>query len=77
MSTTPTFGLTLLEIGQKDKEVTINTNMQLIDSKVPKYLGELNSDPVTTSLPFGTTYYNLTTSKLRVLLTSATWANAA
>lgn len=32
MATTSNLGLTLLEVGQKEKEVTINTNMQLLDA---------------------------------------------
>lgn len=34
MTTTTNLGMTLLEVGQKEKEVTINTNMGLIDALV-------------------------------------------
>ena len=37
MATTTNYALTLLEVGQKEKEVTINTNFQTLDS-VPKFL---------------------------------------
>ena len=77
MTTTTNLGLTLLEVGQKEKEVTINTNMQLLDGKVPKYLGELASDPTASGVPVGSTYFNTTTNKLKFLKTNSTWANAA
>jgi hypothetical protein len=77
MTTTANLGLTLLEIGQKDKEVTINTNFSAIDTKVPKYCGQLTVDPSTSGLPAGSTYYNTGISKLKVLLSTGTWVNAA
>jgi hypothetical protein len=77
MATTSNFGLTLLEIGQKNKEITINENLQLIDSRVPKYLGELATNPTSTGVPAGSTYYNTTTSKLMFLKANGTWVNAA
>lgn len=76
MATTTKWGLKLMEIGQKDKTVTINDNMGILDN-APKYLGEFSSDPATTNVPNGSTYYNSTASKLKVLLSSTTWANAA
>jgi hypothetical protein len=76
MATTTRWGLTLMEVGQKDKTTTINSNMNLLDV-VPKYLGELAADPATTNVPFGSTYYNTVSSKLRVLRTNAVWVNVA
>lgn len=77
MATTANLTLTLLEVGQKEKEVTINDNMTAIDTKVLRYLGEATSDPVTTGVPYGSTYYNTSTSKLKVLKTNGSWANVA
>jgi len=77
MTTTANLQLTLLEIGQKEKEATINTNFSNIDSKVPRYLGELGADPVTTGIPAGSTYYSTAAAKLKVLRTTGTWVNAA
>ena len=65
-----------MEIGQKDKSVTINDNMGILDN-VPKYLGEFSSDPSATNVPFGSTYYNTTASKLKVLRTNSSWVNVA
>lgn len=80
MATTTNYLLTLLEVGQKEKEVTINTNFTTMDN-TPKYLGDLASDPASVSTtPVGSTYYNTAVSKLKVLRTktpSAVWANAA
>lgn len=77
MATTTNFQLTLLEVGQKEKEVTINTNFTLLDQKVPRYLGELATDPGVSGISYGSTYYNTSTSKLKVLKTNGTWVNAA
>lgn len=77
MATTTQLGLTLLDVGQKEKEVTINQNFQIIDDKALRFLGDLASDPPTTGVPKGSTYYNTATSKLKVLRTNNTWANAA
>ena len=77
MSTTPYLLLTLLDVGQKEKEATINTNFTLIDEKVPRFLGDLASDPSVSGLPKGSTYYNTATTKLKVLRQNNTWANAA
>ena len=77
MATTSNFGLTLLEIGQKNKETTINTNMEIIDSRIPKYLGELATNPTSTGVSAGSTYFNTNTNKLMVLKSTGTWVNAA
>lgn len=77
MTQTANFQLSLLEIGQKDKEVTINTNFSTIDTKSLKYLGELAVDPASTGIAHGSTYYSTTASKLKVLKTNGTWANVA
>lgn len=68
--------LTLLEVGQKEKEVTINTNFASIDAKVIRYLGEFASDPNTSGIVPGCTYFNTSSSKLKVLKTDFTWVNA-
>lgn len=77
MSTTTNFQLTLLEVGQKEKEVTINTNFTLLDQKIPRYLGELATDPTSSGVIAGSTYFNTQTSKLKVLKTDGSWVNAA
>jgi hypothetical protein len=41
------------------------------------YLGEATTNPSTTGVVFGSTYYNTSTSKLMVLLTTGSWVNAA
>lgn len=116
---TTNLSLTQLDVGQKEKEVTINTNNSLIDAKIgftladagsdPSatgkapgttyydtvkkvvrflrvgstwntmngYIGEGTSDPATTGLQSGSLYYNTSTSKLKVLLSTGSWANAA
>jgi hypothetical protein len=79
MATTPNYELTLLEVGQKEKEVTINTNFTTLD-QTPKYLGDLTADPtVLTTIPLGSTYFNTVTSKLKVLRnkTGPVWSNAS
>ena len=80
MATTTNYALTLLEVGQKEKEVTINTNFTTLDS-TPKFLGRLASNPgSTTGTPLGSTFFNTATSKLVVLTQitpSVIWSNAA
>ncbi len=79
MATTTHYGLTLLEVGQKEKEVTINENFTSLDV-IPKYLGDLAADPsVITTVPVGSTYFNTSTSKLRVLRnkTGPIWSDVA
>lgn len=63
----------LLEVGQGSKEALINTNF----AQVPRYLGELPTDPATLDVSIGSTYFNTTTSKLKLLKTDSTWVNAA
>ena len=74
--TTTNLLLTLLDVGQKEKEVTINTNFALIDSTVTRFLGDLASDPATTGLAKGTTYFNTATSRLKVLRGTNVWVNS-
>ena len=80
MAATTNYALTLLEIGQKEKEITINTNFTTMDN-TPKYLGDLAADPAgVTTTPLGSTYYNTTASKLKVLrqkTPSVIWSNVA
>lgn len=63
----------LLEVGQGSKEALINSNF----AQVPRYLGELAADPSTLDVSAGSTYFNTTTSKLKLLRTNGTWVNAA
>ena len=63
---TTNYALTLLEVGQKEKEVTINTNFTILDN-VPKYLGDLASDPTTTTVPIGSRYYNTSSAQFKTL----------
>lgn len=67
--------ITQLTVGQKEKEVTINTNYLAI----PRYLGEFTTaaQPAVTGVSQGSTYYNTTTSKLMFLNTSNAWINVA
>lgn len=79
MATTTNYALTLLEIGQKEKETTINDNFTLLDT-VPKYLGDLAAAPTNlTAVPLGSTYFNTVTSKVQVLRnkTGPIWTNVA
>ena len=76
MANTTNLSLTLLEVGQKDKEVTINTNMQTLDGKICLFLGDLATDPATT-YPHGSTYFNTQTNKTKILRANATWVNIA
>jgi len=73
MATTTNLGLTQLEIGQGNKEVTINTNNSLLDTKVPRALPDAASDPATTGLAPGSTYYNTALSKVKWLRPNLTW----
>lgn len=79
MAVTTNRSMTLLEVGQKEKEVTINTNFTTLDA-IPKYLGDAASDPTpTTTIPVGSTYYNTGSSKLKVLRSKGpdVWSVAA
>lgn len=73
MATTPNLGLTQIEIGQKEKEVTINTNNSLLDSKVPRALADAATAPSVTGLAPGSTYFNTTDSKVYWLRPNMTW----
>ena len=73
MATTQNLQLTLLEVGQKDKEVTINTALQSIDNKVIRYLGEFATDPNTSGVTIGSTYFNTTSGKIKVLRVGGVW----
>ncbi|RLB66461.1 MAG: hypothetical protein DRH08_06145 [Deltaproteobacteria bacterium] len=75
MATTTNLDLTYLEVGQKDKSTTINTNMDLLDA-LPQYLGEAASDPAISGVSYGSTYYNTGSSKLKVLKTDDTWVDS-
>jgi hypothetical protein len=76
---TTNYAMTLLEVGQKEKEVTINTNFTILDN-VPKYLGDLAAAPtVLTTIPLGSTYFNTVTNKVQILRnkTGPVWSNIA
>lgn len=81
MTTTTRLGITLLEVGQREKEATINDGFIKIDAAIKdiqdtNYLGDLATDPGTSYRP-GTTYFNTTSQKLKVLRANLIWANAA
>jgi hypothetical protein len=73
MTVTTNLGLTQLEVGQKEKEVTINTNNAVLDAKVPRALPDASAAPGTAGLAPGSTYYNTTDSKVYYLRTNLTW----
>jgi len=62
-----------LEVKDRHKVNRINNNFAV----VPRYLGEAASDPATTDVPEGSTYYNTTDSKLKFLNSSSAWVNVA
>jgi hypothetical protein len=80
MATTTNWSLTLLEVGQKEKEVTINTNMTELSNRIPRFLGRLAANPSEAGVPLGSSFFNTATSKM-VFLTQVTptviWSNAA
>lgn len=80
MSITTNWNLTLLEVGMKSKEVTINQNMQELSNRIPRFLGRLAANPSEAGVPLGSSYFNTATSKM-VFLTQVTptviWSNAA
>ena len=78
MATTPNLGLTLLEIGQKNKETAINDALTLIDTSVQsrgRYLGDLAADPAPSAALVGARYFNTTSSVFRTLRNATTWVN--
>lgn len=75
MSVTQNFQLTLLEVGQKDKEITINTNFQSLDNKVPRYLGEFTTDPTAGPIA-GSTYFNTISGSIRTLKSTGVWVSS-
>lgn len=80
MATTTNLGITLLEIGQKNKETTINDALTLIDTKVQgknNWLGVGTTDPTPSAALIGSTFYRTDTAKMRVLINATTWVNAA
>ena len=80
MAQTANWNLTLLEVGMKEKEVTINTNMTELSNRIPRFLGRLASNPSEAGVPLGSSFFNTTTSKM-VFLTQVAgtviWSNAA
>jgi hypothetical protein len=77
MTTTTNLSLVLLDVGQKEKEATINGNMAILDAGLPRYLGEFATDPATTGLAKGCTYYNTTSSLTKVLKSTGSWSAMA
>ena len=76
MATTPKIGLKLLEIGQGEKEVTINESFTTIDTKfgnTPAFLGDLTGDPAVTNVALGSTYFNTSLNKIKILRGNGTW----
>lgn len=76
MAKTAYLELDLLDVGQREKEATINTNFTAIDQKSLRFLGSSTTNPPTSGVPLGSTYFNTTDSKLRVLLAGG-WTNVA
>ncbi len=70
---TANLGLVQLEVGQKEKEVTINTNMATLDAKVPRALADAASAPSSTGVAPGSTYFNTTDSKVYYLRNNLSW----
>lgn len=63
MAATTNYALTLLEIGQKEKETTINTNFTILDN-TPKYLGDLAAAPTNlTAIPVGSYFFDTTVNQ--------------
>lgn len=78
MATTSNLGLTKLEIGQKEKEATINENYDKIDAAVgqrARYLGDLATDPAPSAALVGARYFNTTSNVFRTLRNATTWVN--
>lgn len=73
MPNTANLAIVKLEVGQSEKELTINTAFDVIDSKVARALPDAVSAPATTGLAPGTTYYNTTDSKVYWLRPNLTW----
>lgn len=70
---TANLGLVQLEVGQKEKEVTINTNMATLDAKVSRGLPDSATPHFVTGLAPGSTYYNTTDNKVYWLRPNLTW----
>lgn len=79
MALTTNWNLTLLEVGQKEKELTLNQNMTELSNRIPRFLGTLAANPSEVGVPLGSTYFNSATNKLVVLtvVSPVTWKNAA
>lgn len=76
MATTPKIGIEKLEIGQGEKEATINTAFDKIDAAygtTPQFMGDLTGDPSITNVPLGSTYFNTSLSKFKMLRGNSTW----
>ena len=73
MTTTTNLGLTQLEVGQKEKEVTINTNNATLDTKVPIVLADAAVDPSAVGRAPGTMFYDTAKKVLKVLRNGGTW----
>lgn len=72
MATTTNYALTLLDIGQKNKETSINTNFTLLDAAIPKYLGDLETAPTdVTHIPLGSTFYKPSLQRVFILRSKA------
>ncbi len=76
MAKTAYLELDLLDVGQREKEATINSSFTKVDEKSLRFLGEAALDPAAATVPLGSTYYNTTDSKLKVLLAGG-WTNVA
>ena len=70
---TANLGLVQLEVGQKEKEVTINTNNATLDAKVSRALPDSATAPAAVGVAPGSTYFNTTDSKVYWLRPNLTW----
>lgn len=80
MASTTHYGFVKLEVGQKEKEVSINTVLDSIDGQLfqrIKHLGDFATDPATVGVIVGSTYFNTTSLKLKFLRSTGTWTNVA
>lgn len=73
MSTT-NMAMELLEVGQINKDTTINTALTKVDTLAAIALADAASDPATTGKAPGTTYYNTSSKVVKILTKSGVWS---
>lgn len=68
--------MTNLEVGQKAKETTINTNIELARTTLndkPEFLGSLATVPSASGLIVGSRYWNSSAANFQTLIDASTW----